>query len=97
MTARNYTFNISKDPRGLNTYRINDKYTVIQLFQEYSTGALFTPISSIVFSTSLIPVLPSNTAKPSVVDGDGSLISTGNNKNIRSVIKITQDMDSVGY
>ena len=97
LTARNYTFNISEDPRGLNTYRINDTYTVIQLFQEYSTGALFTPISSIVFSTSLIPVLPSNTAKPSVVDGDGSLISTGNNNNISSMITDFEVQDNSGY
>ena len=95
--SQNYTFNLSKDPRGLNTYRINSTYSVIQLFQEYSTGALFTPISSIVFSTSLIPVLPSNTAKPSVVDGDGSLISTGNNNNISSMITDFEVQDNSGY
>ena len=97
LTARNYTFNISEDLRGLNTYKIDDTYTVIQLFQEYSTGALFTPISSIVFSTSLIPVLPSNTAKPSVVDGDGSLVSTGNNNNISSMITDFEVQDNSGY
>ena len=97
LTARNYTFNISEDLRGLNTYKIDDTYTVIQLFQEYSTGALFTPISSIVFSTSLIPVLPSNTAKPSVIDGDGSLISTGNNNNISSMITDFEVQDNSGY
>ena len=95
--SQNYTFNLSKDPRGLNTYRINSTYSVIQLFQEYSTGALFTPISSIVFSTSLIPVLPSNTAKPSVVDGDGSLISTGNNNNISSMITDFEVQENSGY
>lgn len=97
LTARNYTFNISKEPRGLNTFIINDTYTVIQLFQEYSTGALFTPISSIVFSTSLIPVLPSNTAKPSVIDGDGSLVSTGNNNNISSMITDFEVQENSGY
>ena len=97
LTARNYTFNLSKDPRGLNTFRISDTYRVIQLFQEYSTGALFTPISSIVFSTSLIPVLPSNTAKPSVIDGDGSLVSTGNNNNISSMITDFEVQDNSGY
>ena len=95
--SKNYTFNLSKDPRGLNTFRISDTYRVIQLFQEYSTGALFTPISSIVFSTSLIPVLPSNTAKPSVVDGDGSLISTGNNNNISSMITDFEVQENSGY
>ena len=95
--SKNYTFNLSKDTRGLNTFRISDTYRVIQLFQEYSTGALFTPISSIVFSTSLIPVLPSNTAKPSVVDGDGSLISTGNNNNISSMITDFEVQENSGY
>ena len=95
--SQNYTFNLSKDPRGLNTYRINSTYSVIQLFQEYSTGVLFTPTSSIVFSTSLIPVLPSNTAKPSVVDGDGSLISTGNNNNISSMITDFEVQENSGY
>ena len=95
--SQNYTFNLSKDARGLNTYIISDTYSVIQLYQEYSTGALFTPISSIVFSTSLIPVLPSNTAKPSIVDGDGSLTSTGNYNNISSMITDFEVQDNSGY
>lgn len=95
--GQNYTFKLSRDARDLNVFKITSSYSVMQSFQEYSTGSLFTPISSIVFTTSLIPVLPSNTAKPSIYDGDGSLISTGNNNNITSMITDFESQDNDGY
>ena len=90
--GRNYILRLSRETRGLNLFKINNTYSVIQSYQEYSSGALFTPISS------LVPVLPSNTAKPTIFDGDGSLVSTGNNNNITSMItdsKVRIIMDMV--
>jgi len=95
--GQNYTFKLSKDPRDLNVFKISTTYKVIQSYQEYSTGSLFTPIASIVFTTSLIPVLPSNTAKPTIYDGDGSLTTTGNNNNITSMITDFESQDNDGY
>lgn len=95
--GQNYTFKLSKDARDLNVFKISTTYSVIQSYQEYSTGSLFTPISSIVFTTSLIPVLPSNTAKPTIYSGNGSLVSTGNNNNITSMITDFESQDNDGY
>ena len=95
--GRNYILRLSRETRGLNLFKINNTYSVIQSYQEYSSGALFTPISSIVFTTSLIPVLPSNVAKPTIFDGDGSLVSTGNNNNITSMITDFESQDNNGY
>lgn len=95
--GRNYVLRLSRETRGLNLFKIDNTYSVIQSYQEYSSGALFTPVSSIVFSTSLIPVLPSNVAKPTIFDGDGSLVSTGNNNNITSMITDFESQDNNGY
>ena len=95
--GRNYVLKLSRETRGLNLFKIDNTYSVIQSYQEYSSGALFTPISSIVFTTSLIPVLPSNVAKPTIYNGDGSLVSTGNNNNITSMITDFESKDNNGY
>jgi hypothetical protein len=95
--GKNYLFKIGKDARGLNLFTISDTYSVIQLYQEYSSASLFTPISSIVFCTSQIPVLAANTAKPTIFNGDGSLMSTGNNNNISLMITDFESQDNNGY
>ena len=59
---------------------------MIQLYQNYDCASLFCPISSIVFSTTAIPVLPSNIAKPQIIDGSGALTTSGINNNISSMI-----------
>jgi len=84
--GKNYTFNIKSEPRGLNLYKITDTYSVIQLYQNYDCASLFCPISSIVFSTTTIPVLPSNIAKPQIIDGSGALTTSGINNNISSMV-----------
>ena len=53
--GKNYRFKMTKETRGLNLFTISDTYSVIQLYQEYSSASLFTPVSSIVFCTSQIP------------------------------------------
>ena len=95
--GKNYRFKMTKETRGLNLFTISDTYSVIQLYQEYSSASLFTPVSSIVFCTSQIPVLASNTAKPTIFSGDGSLISTDNNNNISSMITDFESQDNNGY
>ena len=39
--GRNYKFKILKDVRGLNKFIIDSSYSVLQLYQEYSSGSLF--------------------------------------------------------
>lgn len=95
--GKNYKFKITKEIRGLNLFTINDLYSVIQLHQEYSSAALFTPISSIVFTTNLIPVLPSNSSKPTIFNGDGNLTNSGNNNNLTTMITDFESQDNNGY
>lgn len=57
-----------------------------QMYQEGSTVALMNPIQSIVFSTSLVPVIQENVSVPKVWGSDTTLFNTGNNSNIASIL-----------
>lgn len=95
--GKNYRFKIQGD-LGLNIFVINDTYSTLQLNQEYSSGALFSPISSIVFTTTMLPVLPSNSTKPQIFNGtDTDLINSGNNNNIVSMITDFEVQENNGY
>ena len=96
-TEGNYCFKIKKELRSLNLFTVSDTYSVIQLYQEYSSASLFTPISSIVFTTSMMPVLPTNSTQPTIFNGQGGLTNSGNNNNITSMITDFQSQDNQGY
>ena len=74
-------------------------YNAIQLYQEYSSASLLSPIASLVFATSLIPVVPSNTGKPQVYNGDNNLTISNNNCNIASMVTDfhVDNADGYGY
>jgi hypothetical protein len=61
-------------------------YTALQVFQEYSTVALWTPVTSVVFTSNTLPVVPNNISAP-LLFLNGAVYSTGgNNSNISQVI-----------
>jgi hypothetical protein len=62
-------------------------YSAITMFQDYPDLASLCPIQSILFTSSLLPISPSLTGKPSVFGSNPSLISSGNNSNI--VLQLT--------
>ena len=95
--GKNYQFKIKKEIRSLNLFTVNDNYSAIQLYQEYSSASLFTPISSIVFTSSMIPVLASNSGKPTIFNGQGNLRNSGENNHITSMITDFQSQDNNGY
>lgn len=97
--GRNYNLKLVKELRGLNLFTVSESppYSVIQLYQEYSSAALFTPISSIVFTTNLLPVLPSNSSKPTIFNGTGDLVNSGNNNNLTTMITDFESQDNNGY
>jgi len=64
---------------------ISPTYTAIQVFQEYSTIALWTPITSIVFTSSTLPIIPNQVSAP-LLFFDGRIITNGNNSNISQII-----------
>lgn len=94
--GKNYKFKIKKELRALNLFTVTDTYSVIQLYQEYSSGSLFTPVSSIVFTTSM-PVLPTNSTKPTIFNGTSTLTNSGNNNNIVTMLTDFQSQDNNGY
>lgn len=61
-------------------------YNVIQSYQEGSTVALMNPVQSIVFTTSLLPVIPSNVSQPRIFGLNSPLANFGNNANVAPVI-----------
>jgi len=69
-------------------YSINNTnvYTIgsinyLQMYQEYSTTPLWCPVSSLVFTTGQIPVVPSNTSAPLIFNSLNQS-NTGNNSNL---------------
>jgi hypothetical protein len=55
--------------------------------QEISTVAIWNPIASVVFCTSLIPIIPSNTSPPKLFgDNNTNLVSSGNNSNLTNIL-----------
>ena len=59
----------------------------VMVLQEISTVAIWNPIASIVFCTSLIPIQPSNTSPPKLFgDNNTNLVSSGNNSNLTNIL-----------
>ena len=66
----------------------------VQLEQEYSTISIWNPVQSIVFTTTSIPILPTNSGTPYIFD-DTAIIANGNNANIMSIITDIQVGDGM--
>jgi len=65
---------------------VADQYQALQIVQEYSTIALWSPITSIVFTSNTLPVVPTNISAP-LIYIDGSIYNGGgNNSNISQII-----------
>lgn len=62
------------------------QYDALQIVQEYSTVALWTPITSVVFTSNTLPVVPSNISAPLLFLNGSAYNNGGNNSNIQQVI-----------
>jgi hypothetical protein len=63
--GRNFLINVYDT--GFNVFKnISNGITYIQVLQEYPTAPLWNPVTSVVFSTALMPVVPELTAAPAV-------------------------------
>jgi hypothetical protein len=68
-------------------YPPNDPvYDAIQVFQEYSTIALWTPITSIVFTSTTLPIVSNQVSTPIVFDGNSIFGGNGNNSLVNQLI-----------
>ena len=61
-------------------------YTALQIVQEYSTLALWTPITSIVFTSNTLPIVANQVSAPLLFFNGQRFSSGGNNSNIAQVI-----------
>jgi len=62
------------------------QYQALQIVQEYSTVALWTPITSIVFTSNTLPIVPANISAPLVFLNGAVYNNGGNNSNISQVV-----------
>jgi hypothetical protein len=83
--GKNYQFNFYNN-NNLNLYNMG-AYSVIQLYQDNSTVGLFNPVQSIVFTTSLLPIVQSVISLPKIFNSSTyNLSSVGNNSNVAPII-----------
>tara|TARA_R110000868_G_scaffold2193_2_gene16722 strand:+ start:786 stop:1955 length:1170 start_codon:yes stop_codon:yes gene_type:complete len=82
--GKNYQFNFYNN-NGLNLFNMG-LYSAIQLYQDNSTTGLFNPVNSIVFTTSLLPIVPSVVGVPRAYGGTSGLNTGGNNSNLSPII-----------
>jgi hypothetical protein len=82
--GKNYLFDI---------YNINNTnvlnlptFNALQMYQEGSTSALLNPVSSLVFSTAMLPVSPSLVSVPKVFNAPSRLFNVGNNSNLAPIV-----------
>ena len=82
----NYRIRIYDD-NGMNIFNASSGINYLQMYQDYSTlKPLGNPVQSMVFSTGLIPVVPSLISAPLVFNGTGNVNNTANNDNIQSIM-----------
>ncbi len=73
--GKNYQFDIRN--RITNIFPVSNTYDALQLYSDGETNAgLFNPIKSIVFTTTLLPVLPTLVGNPKIFNSDESVISS---------------------
>ena len=75
---------------GTNLFTLNApyNYTAIQVNQEGTTAALFNPVQSIIFQSTLLPIVKEQVGVPKISVGGLALgqFTQGNNSNINPVI-----------
>lgn len=65
----------------------NGTYSAIQIYQDHQTASLMNPISCIVFTSTLLPVVNENVGTPSILNGTStSLIQAGSSANVFPII-----------
>jgi hypothetical protein len=86
--GKNYLMDIYADPGNINVVALTSpsSYNAIKMTQEHNTETLWSPISALVFTTSLLPVSPSLTGVPKVWNSYSNLLSSGNNSNVTSIL-----------
>lgn len=61
-------------------------YTGLQVYQEFSTISLWTPVTSIVFTSNTLPVVTNQLSAPLLFFDGSQFVGGGNNSNVSQVI-----------
>jgi hypothetical protein len=85
-----FTFIRSSDDVYKLIYKNYEKTEVFEIVQDYSAIDIWTPISSLVFTSSSLPIVPSQISKPNIFYNN-QLISNSNNSN--DLNKIITDLE----
>jgi hypothetical protein len=89
--GRNYWLDVIQDNTNTILVPVSgptiDQYIATQMNQEYTTTSTWTPISSIVFTSSTIPIVSNQLSAP-LIYNDGRVIQSlnGNNANFAQII-----------
>lgn len=66
---------------------ITPAYTAIQVYQDHQTASLMNPVQSVVFTSTLLPVVMENVGTPSILNGTApNSITLGSTANIFPVV-----------
>ena len=74
---------------GANTINyppVTPTYIALQVYQEYSTVSLWSPVTSIVFTSNTLPVVPNQISAPLLFYNGVQYVGGGNNSNVAQVI-----------
>ena len=88
INGKNYQLVVNDFTTGSNTIQlpiVNPTYTGIQIYQEYTTISLFSPISSLCFISNNLPVTGNQLSNPAVYS-NGQLISSSTSANYSKII-----------
>jgi len=82
--GKNYKINILNMDGG-NIYTLNS-VNYLQQYQEYQTGALWNPVQSIVFTSSLLPVVSTQVCVPKIYNNNSSYFNGLSNSNFSNMV-----------
>jgi hypothetical protein len=82
--GKNYKITILNMSGG-NIYTLNN-VDYLQQYQEYATAPLWNPIQSIVFTSSLLPVVVTQVCVPKIYNNDSSYFTSLSNSNFSNMV-----------
>jgi len=104
--------NANSSPQGLN-FRIafsvfggstqidfpvsNPTYIAIQCWTEANVTAIWSPVQSVVFTSSLLPIVANQLSEPTILNNGANISSNGNNANFGQIITDMMVDQEVGW
>ena len=71
---------------------LSPRFDAFKMVQSYSTGPIMCPIESLIFTTSLLPVLPSLLGVPALFSGNSGVSNQDNNNIINTVTDLVVNL-----